>query len=326
MFNVYAPNLKTDTISLHNNIFIKYLIFAISSNNMNLDLISISVNTFQSGIIHIKNCIGRLADTYIESYDHFSVSAITVTCTYDGQNCFPFEFTNNAIIWNNKLTFSVRPIIELTGTIVISNVNVSIASVTEVLRYSTKDVIIQLPFYKKYSNVYNISYLFITCTKANVKHMARFDIAKCTSCAQDIYTLNNGSIKISSRRLKNKKYEFQNESTHFTCSDCPIGANCTEYIKSKSNFYGYKTRQQEIKFGPYPWNFCCTGDLCKTIGSCNKRRTSTLCSRYSKNNIESFSSTNCISVNRCQNFAKFWLIYCVLALSLATCLYYMKDV
>ena len=74
--------------------------------------------------------------------------------------------------------------------------------------------------------------------------MATFDIAKCTSCAQDTYTLNNGSIKISSRRLKNKKYEFQNESTHFTCSDCPIGANCAEYIKSKSNFYGYKTRQQ----------------------------------------------------------------------------------
>ena len=243
VFNVYAPNLKTDTISLHSNIFIKYLIFAISSNNVNLALMRINT-TFQSGIIHIRNCIGRLADSYIENYDHFSVSAITVICTYDDQNGFPFEFTNNAFIWNNKLTFSVRPIIELTGAIVISNVNVSIASVTEVLRYSTEDVIIRLPFYKKYSNVYNISYLFITCTKVNVKHMATFDIAKCTSCAQDTYTLNNGSIKISSRRLKNKKYEFQNESTHFTCSDCPIGANCTEYIKSKSNFYGYKTRQQ----------------------------------------------------------------------------------
>ena len=98
MFNVYASNLKTDTISLHNNAFTKYLIFAISSNNISLDLMRISVKTFQSSIIHIKNCIGRLADTYIENYDHFSVSAIIVTCTYDGQNCFPFEFANNAVI------------------------------------------------------------------------------------------------------------------------------------------------------------------------------------------------------------------------------------
>ena len=322
VFDVHGSSLRTDTILLHSNTLVEYLMFAISSDNISLDLMRISDNTFKSGIIHIKNCTGRLADTYIENYDHFSVSAITVTCAYDGQNCFPFEFTDNSIVWNNKLLFSVRPIIELTGTIIISNVNVSVASITEieVLRYSTKDVIMQIPGYKKYSNVYKISSLFITCTKANVKHMTTFDTIKCTPCAQDTYTLNNGSIKISSRSLKKKKHEFQNESTHFTCSGCPVGGNCTEYIKSKSNFYGYRTRQQKIKFVSCPWNFCCTADLCKAIDSCNKRRTGTLCGRCSKNNTESFLSTN-----RCQNFAKFWLIYCVYAFSLATCLYYMKD-
>ena len=302
-------------------------VFDVQASDLSIDEMRISDNTFKGGIMHIKSCTGRLSNTYIENYNHFSVSAITVTCTYDGQNCFPFEFTNNTIIWNNKLSFSVRPIIELTGTIIISNVTVSIASITEieVLRYSTKDVAILLPFPREYSNVYKISSLFITCTKANVKHLTTFDTVTCTSCAQDTYTLNNGSIKISSRSLENKKQEFQNESTHFTCSDCPVGANCTEYIKSKSNFYGYKTKQQEIKFVPCPWNFCCTNDLCKVIDSCNKKRTGTLCSRCSKNNTESFLSTNCISVNYCQNFAKFWLIYCVYAFSLATCLYYMKD-
>ena len=59
--------------------------------------------------------------------------------------------------------------------------------------------------------------------------MATFDFVKCTPCADDTYTL----IKTFE-----KKHEFQNESTHFTCSDCPIGGNYTEYIKSKSNFYG----------------------------------------------------------------------------------------
>ena len=148
VFDVQASDLSTDGISLHNNTFMKYLMFAVYSENISLDLMRISDNTFKDGIMHIKSCTGRLSNTYIENYDHFSVSAITVTCAYDGQNCFPFEFTNNTIIWNNKLSFSVRPIIELTGTIIISNVNVSIASITEieVLRYSTKDVAILLPF------------------------------------------------------------------------------------------------------------------------------------------------------------------------------------
>ena len=128
-----------------------------------------------------------------------------------------------------------------------------------------------------------------------------------------------------SRRLENKKHEFQNESTDFICSDCPVGANCTEYIKSKSNFYGFKTRQQEVTFVPCPWNYCCNTNLCKKINSCNKGRAGPLCGRCSKNNTESFLSRNCIFVNSCQSFAIFWLIYCVYAFSLATCLYYLKE-
>ena len=319
-----SATVKNNTI-VGNNMYGS--VFAISACNISLDLMRISDNRFKGGIIYIKNSTSRLANTYIENYDHFSVSAISVNCAYDGQKCFPFEFTNNIIIWTNKLLFSVRPIIELFGNIIISNVSVSVASKTkiELLRYSTKDVIITFPFYKRYSNVYNISSLFATCTRANVRHMTTFDTVRCTPCAYDTYTLNNSSIKISSRSLENKKHEFQNETTDFTCSDCPVGGNCTEYIKSKSNFYGYKTKQQEVKFLSCPWKFCCRGDLCKTIDSCNKRRTGTLCGRCSKNNTESFLSTNCIPINSCQNFAKFWLIYCVYALCLATFLYYMKE-
>ena len=41
--------------------------------------------------------------------------------------------------------------------------------------------------------------------------------------------------------------------------------------------------------------------------------------------MESFLSTECISVHSCENFTKFWLFYCIYALILATFLYYMKD-
>ena len=74
------------------------------------------------------------------------------------------------------------------------------------MQYSTKKVIRQYPVYKNYSNVYNISSLFITCTRANVKHMATLETFRCIPCAcvQDIYTLKNGSIKIVSRNCKTK--------------------------------------------------------------------------------------------------------------------------
>ena len=83
--------------------------------------------------------------------------------------------------------------------------------------------------------------------------------------------------------------------------------------------------QEEVKFLSCPLNYCCTGDQCKTITSCNRGTFGTLCSICSRNNTENFLSTKCISVSFCHHFTKFWLIYFVYALSLATCLYYMKD-
>ena len=158
-----------------------------------------------------------------------------------------------------------------------------------------------------------------------MKHIATRDNIRCTPCVQDTYTLLTGSLNISSKSLGNKRYKLLKESKNFTCDHCPAGSNCTEHIKSKSNFYGYITKQQKVKFVPCPLNFCCSADQCKTIASCNKGRSSILCGKCSKNSTESFLSTNCISVNLCKNFGTFWLIYCAYALSLATCLYYMKD-
>ena len=51
----------------------------------------------------------------------------------------------------------------------------------------------------------------------------------------------------------------------------------------------------------------------------------TLCGRCIERYVESFLSTECIPINSCENFAKFWLLYCTSALVLATFLYYMKD-
>ena len=292
VFYVHSSNLAMDSVLLDNNTVTKYLIWASFCNNVSLDLMRIKENRFENDIMHIENCAGRLANTYIENYDRRSVSAITVTCNYEEHKYFPFELTNNTIIWNNGLSLSVRPIIELTGRIYISYINVLVSSIPEieVLRYSTKEVIVPRPYYKAFSNVYKISALFISCRRASVKHFAMLDTVRCTPCVRDTYTLQNGSLNISSRDLGNKK--LQKESTNLPCYNCPVGANCTENIKSKSNFYGYVTKQRQVKFVPCPLNFCCTTDQCKTITSCNKGRSGMLCGRCSKNNTEDFLSKN----------------------------------
>ena len=115
------------------------------------------------------------------------------------------------------------------------------------------------------------------------------------------------------------------ENTNITCVDCPVGANCTASIKSNGNFYGYETKNQKLKFLPCPSGFCWTGSQCTIIKSCNKNRIGTLCGRCIDGYMESFLPTDYISIYSCQNFAKFWLLYCIYALILATFLYYMKD-
>ena len=201
----------------------------------------INENKFGNGIINIENCPGRLANTHIENYDRHSIPGISVTCRYEGNKYFPFELTNNTIIWTYRLSISMRPIIELTGAIKMSNVNVWVSSIPEieVLRYSTKEVIVRRSYYKVFFNVYKISALFISCKRASAKHIATFDTFGCTPCMHETYTLHNVLLNISSRHFGNKNLEFQKESKYLNCYNCPVEANCTEHIKSKSNFYGY---------------------------------------------------------------------------------------
>ena len=191
------------------------------------------------------------------------------------------------------------------------------------MKYATKDITLFVNNeLKTFSNIYIISSLFISCTKANVKHIKRVGSFRCIPCARGTYTLNNESL-ITSLSFQNiTKYGKRN----FTCLDCPVGANCIVSIKSKSNFYGYKTKEQKLEFLACPRGFCCTGNQCKTINSCNKKRTGTLCGRCIESYVESFLSTDCVSLYSCQRFTTFWLLYYVYALLIATFLYYMKDV
>ena len=129
---VESSNLGMDTIFLQNNTFARHFIWTSFSNNVSLDLMKIKENEFGDSIIQIQNSVGRLANTYIENDDRPSVSAIGVTWTYKYHRYFLFELTNNTITWSYGSSLSFRPIIELTGRISISNVNVSVSSIAEI--------------------------------------------------------------------------------------------------------------------------------------------------------------------------------------------------
>ena len=131
MFAKYS-NLEMDTIFLQNYIFAKHFIWVAFSNNVSLGLMRITENEFGGSIIEIKNCVGRLANTYIENDDHLSVAAISVNWTHEYHKYFLFELTNNTITWTYGLSFSFRAIIDLTGRINILNVNASVSSIADI--------------------------------------------------------------------------------------------------------------------------------------------------------------------------------------------------
>ena len=327
VFYLTSAILSIDNILVQSNTF-KHLIWATYSS-VSVDSITIRENNIEHDIIYAVNCGGRLANSFIKNYDTFSVSAVSITCSYEAQTYRPFEITDTEIIWNSKLPFSARSIVKLSGKMTISNIIVSVSSASEVVvvLYSAGMTRVKqgnLEHFKTYFHSYDIALLFVRCTKSNLKNLIRFNTIRCIPCARGRYTLNNGSLLISSRNFENER-AIDHESSIASCLDCPAGANCTASIKCKSNFYGYKTKDQKLKFLPCPKDYCCTGNQCNTITSCNKNRGGILCGTCNEKFTVSFLSTKCISKNSCNNFVTFWIIFSTYALVLATLLYYMKD-
>ena len=332
MFFAQSSYLGIDTSFIKSNKFSQLI--SVVKCSVSFKSMKIGENNVTYGMIYVENSSGRMVNTYIENSDDSLVSAFTFTCTYLRDICHPFEIKNTEIIWSSKIPTSTRPIIQLNGYVSFSNVKVLATSLfeTEILQYSTKhDRMSENRFHKtplpKFSK---FSSLFISCTKASVKHLTKAGTFRCIPCARGTYTLNNETLNtsfiiLSKKNTKLKYKSLTSEYANFTCLDCPVGTNCASTIKTQSNFYGYETKEKKLTFLPCPRGFCRTGNQCHTINSCNKNRVGTLCGRCTESYVESFLSTDCISIHSCQNFAKFWLAYCIYALILATFLYYMKD-
>ena len=330
VFFAHSSYLGIHTIRIESNTF-SQLIWVVECK-ASFESMRIRENNVANGMIYIENTDGKMINTYIKNCDSSMASAFTITCTYLGNKYYPFEISNVEITWSYKLQTSARPIIQLSGKVSLSNVKLLVTSFSEieVLSYSTKDVRLRRDakslagVLETFSHVYYVISSSIVCTKAKVEYVEKATTFRCIPCERSTYTLNNGFLELSTSIQSNKTIMPKNV-TNVRCLDCPVGANCAASIKSKSNFYGYETKEQQLKSLSCPKGFCCSGSQCNTTKSCNKNRVGNLCGRCIDDYMESFISTSCIAIHSCQNFGIFWLVYCTYALILATFLYYIND-
>ena len=165
MFSAQSSYLGIDTIFIKNNSSTQLI--RIVECNVSFESMKIRENNETCGIISAENSAGKMVNTDIENSDIFLAAAFTATCTYFGNRYFTFEIINTEIKWKYEGPVSAQPIIQSSGNVSLSNVKLLVTSLfeTEILQYSTKDVLLSVKGnLKTFPNIYNISSLFIVFT------------------------------------------------------------------------------------------------------------------------------------------------------------------
>ena len=135
-----------------------------------------------------------------------------------------------------------------------------------------------------------------------VKNPLNFQVF-CKQCDNNKYSVNAGSI---SWNATNNTFDSDN----ITCTACPYEAICEKRIKSKGNYWGYKTKEDLIKFIYCPALYCCTStSLCLSYNTCYSHRGKRLCGACLDNySVGLFGTNRCIESSNCSSIY-FWIVY-----------------
>ena len=124
------------------------------------------------------------------------------------------------------------------------------------------------------------------------------------------------SIRLFCQQCNSKFYSIQfgqskglNINKGFVCSPCPYGANCLSSVKSKDDFWGYKSG-----FHPPTLTFIrCPVDYCKSpkpgsdsYNACQGKRSGVMCGTCSRGYTETLLSTRCTLAKDCKQYW-FWI-------------------
>ena len=139
---------------------------------------------------------------------------------------------------------------------------------------------------------------------------------RCLSCPKTFYSFDHGHAIISNATTKQKH--------NIACLPCPYGGKCSNKIKAKPNFWGYKSEDLTVKFLSCPIEYCCQGKGCISY-SCNKNREGVLCGRCRKGFVQELTSSKCIEKRLCGS-ALIWLVVILGGLSYVIFLMYLPEI
>ena len=139
-------------------------------------------------------------------------------------------------------------------------------------------------------------------------HLWTLQVVSCLACGGDSYSLQRGHA-LGSRLAPG-----------FQCLPCPFGANCSEYILAKPNFWGFKERvtTPTLRFIMCPLGYCRPPQEANfpEYNGCQGNRSGELCGHCNESYTESLYSTNCKPSQECNNYW-FWPVAVVYVALLA---------
>ena len=119
----------------------------------------------------------------------------------------------------------------------------------------------------------------------------------CSACSGNSYSLQRGR-SLGSQLVP----EFQ-------CLPCPFGANCSQNILAKRNFWELKEQSNppKLQFTMCPVGYCDSPDIIKfpKFNGCQNNRSGDLCGRCNEGYTETLYSTNCRPSQQCKDYW-FW--------------------
>ena len=119
----------------------------------------------------------------------------------------------------------------------------------------------------------------------------------CSPCEGNSYSLQRG-YALGSRLAEG-----------FQCLPCPFGANCTQNILAKPNFWGYKEQKNppSLHFTMCPAGYCSPPQEVNfpEYNGCQGNRSGELCGRCNDGYTETLYSTNCRPSHQCKDYW-FW--------------------
>lgn len=151
-------------------------------------------------------------------------------------------------------------------------------------------------------------------------------VLRCRRCPKGTYGSALQTMEINYNALGSRSL-LNIRKTNMSCLQCPTGGVCEENVTSKGNFWGYKTRSEQLLFIPCPSQYCCSKKTkrCVSYNTCNSHREGTLCGSCRKGYRVNYFNKQCVGNKNCR-VNLFWFLFVLYAIFYTVVLLFYKDI